>query len=62
VWDKIARLDDEAAWLSQQRSIEACVRETTGALSAHACMDDDVVRAAALCVYGHEAAVLFEQW
>ena len=57
----VARLGREAAWLSPQQGIGSCLHAATAVGASRACLGADVVRTVAMCVYGQEAAVLFEQ-
>jgi len=57
---RAARLGREAPWLERLRGVDMCMDSVfcKGAREA-ACLKEDVLRAVALCMYGHHAAFEF---
>lgn len=59
----VARYGREHAWLAPRRTLGWCIREIVAEDAIRSrgvvCLGRDIVRAVALCVYGHEVAVLF---
>ena len=57
---RVAQLGREAPWLTRRQEIHVCLKHVASSPRARSaflvCMDNDTVRALALCVYGYEAA------